>query len=114
MIIVAIIGSFSSRLVFDLINLYVLEVLMLTPSQLRLVTTAVGATSTILALPGGMLSDHYGRKKNILLGRTVSPISYGLVILATGFNNYFAIRVFNAAGISIGGSGMEAGGPSSR
>ncbi|MBD3205583.1 MFS transporter [Candidatus Bathyarchaeota archaeon] len=112
MIIVAIIGSFSSRLIFDLINLYALEVLMLSPSQLGLINTAVGATSTILALPGGMLSDRYGRKNNIMLGRTVSPISQGLVTLTSGFNGYFAVRIFNAAGIAIGGSGMEAGGPS--
>lgn len=112
MIIVAIIGSFSSRLIYDLINLYALEVLMLSPSQLGLINTAVGATSTILALPGGMLSDRYGRKNNIMLGRTVSPISQGLVTLTTGFNGYFAVRIFNAAGIAIGGSGMEAGGPS--
>lgn len=112
MIVVAIIGSFSSRLIFDLINLYALEVLLLSPSQLGLINTAVGVTSTILALPGGMLSDRYGRKNNIMLGRTVSPISQGLVTIATGFNSYFLIRIFNAAGIAIGGSGMEAGGPS--
>jgi MFS family permease len=112
MIAVAIIGSFSSRLVFDLINLYALEVLKLSPAQLGLVNTAVGATATVLALPGGMLSDKYGRKNNIMLGRTVSPISQGLVTLTGGFNSYFAVRVFNAAGIAVGGSGMEAGGPS--
>ncbi len=112
MIVVAIIGSFSSRLVSDLINLYALEVLRLSPSQLGLINTAVGATSTLLALPGGMMSDRYGRRNNIMLGRTVSPISQGLVTLAGGFNAYFAVRVFNAAGIAVGGSGMEAGGPS--
>ena len=112
MIIVAIIGSFSSRLIFDLINLYALEVLMLSPTQLGIINTAVGAAATALALPGGMLSDRYGRKNNIMLGRTVAPISQGLVTLAGGFNSYFAVRVFNAAGIAIGGSGMEAGGPS--
>ena len=112
MIVVAIIGSFSSRLVFDLINLYALEVLRLSPGQLGLINTAVGATSTLLALPGGMMSDRYGRRNNIMLGRTVSPISQGLVTLAGGFNSYFAVRVFNAAGIAIGGSGMETGGPS--
>jgi MFS family permease len=112
MMAVAIIGSFSSRLIFDLINLYALEVLRLSPGQLGLINTAVGATSTALALPGGMLSDRYGRKNNIMLGRVVSPISQGLVTLTGGFGSYFAVRVFNAAGIAVGGSGMEAGGPS--
>jgi len=112
MMAVAIIGSLSSRLVFDLINLYALEVLRLSPGQLGLINTAVGATATVLALPGGMLSDRYGRKNNIMLGRTVSPISQGLVTLTGGFGSYFVVRVFNAAGIAVGGSGMEAGGPS--
>jgi len=112
MMAVAIIGSFSSRLVYDLINLYALEVLALSPGQLGLINTAVGATATALALPGGMLSDRYGRKNNIMLGRTVSPISQGLVTLTGGFGSYFAVRVFNAAGTAVGGSGMEAGGPS--
>ncbi|MBM3292710.1 MFS transporter [Candidatus Bathyarchaeota archaeon] len=68
--------------------------------------------TTLLALPGGMLSDKYGRKNNIMLGRLVSPISQGIVTFANSYESYFAIRVFNGAAVALGGSGMEAGGPS--
>jgi len=112
MMVVAIIGSFSGRLVWDYTNLYALKILVLTPTQLGLITTVVSGLSSILALPGGMLSDRFGRKNNIMLGRTVSPISQGLISIATGYASYFAIMVFNGSAIALGGSGMDYGGPS--
>lgn len=96
----------------DFTNLYALNVLDISPSELGLITAVVSGISAVLALPGGMLSDRHGRKNNIMLGRAVAPISQGLVSISTGFQDYFAIRVFNGAAIAIGGSGMEAGGPS--
>jgi len=112
MTIVAIIGSFSGRLVWDFANLYALDIIKLTPSQLGVMTSTVFGMTTLLALPGGMLSDKYGRKNNIMLGRLVSPISQGIVTFANSYESYFAIRVFNGAAVALGGSGMEAGGPS--
>ena len=112
MIVVAIIGSFSSRLVFDFINLYALDVLNISPAQYGLITTVCGGIASILALPGGMLSDKYGRKNNIMIGRVVAPISQGLVTATWGFESYFIVRVFNSTGIAIGGGGMDTGGPS--
>ncbi len=112
MIVVAIIGSFSSRLVFDFINLYALDVLHLSPSQYGFITTVCGGIAAILALPGGMLSDKHGRKNNIMIGRLVAPISQGLVTFTWSYESYFAVRAFNSTGIAIGGGGMEAGGPS--
>jgi MFS family permease len=112
MIVVAIIGSFSSRLIFDFINLYALDVLLLSPSQYGFITTVCGGIAALLALPGGMLSDKYGRKNNIMIGRLVAPISQGLVTATWGYESYFAVRAFNSMGIAIGGGGMEAGGPS--
>ncbi|MCX6642974.1 MAG: MFS transporter [Candidatus Bathyarchaeota archaeon] len=112
MLVVAVIGSFSGRLVWDYTNLYALKVLMLTPTQLGLITTVVSGLSAVLALPGGMLSDRFGRKNNIMLGRTVAPISQGLISIAAGYEQLFAIRIFNGAAIALGGSGMDYGGPS--
>jgi MFS family permease len=96
----------------DFTNLYALDILNIAPSQLGLITCLVSGLSAILALPGGMLSDRYGRKNNIMLGRVVAPISQGLISISSGYENYFAVRMFNGAAIAIGGSGMEAGGPS--
>ncbi len=112
MIVVAIIGSFSSRLVFDFTSLYALEVVKVTPSQFGLINTVCGFAAVLLALPGGMMSDSFGRKNNIMLGRTVSAISQGLISIASSYQVFFGVRVFNQSAMAIGGSGMEAGGPS--
>ena len=47
-----------------------------------------------------------------MLGRTITPISQGLISISTGYESLFAVRTFNSAAMAIGGSGMEAGGPS--
>jgi len=112
MTIVGIIGSFSGRLVWDYTTLYALKIIAITPVQLGLITTVTGAISAVLALPGGMLSDRYGRKNNIMLGRTVSAFSQGFIALSTGYESYFAVRAFYAGGMAVGGSGMDVGGPS--
>jgi DHA1 family tetracycline resistance protein-like MFS transporter len=112
MMVVAIIGSFSSRLVFDFTSLYALDVIKVSPSQFGIISTVCGGITVLLALPGGMMSDRFGRKNNIMLGRTISPISQGLISVATGYESLFAARAFNSAAMAIGGSGMEAGGPS--
>lgn len=50
MSIVAIIGSFSSRLIMDFTNLYALDILNISPSQLGLITCLVSGLSAMLAL----------------------------------------------------------------
>ncbi len=112
MMAVSVFGSFSARLVMDFTNLYALEVVGLTNTQLGFVTTIVGAISALLALPGGMLSDRYGRKNNIMLSRTVSPITQYLMTVTTGFESYALVRAFNGVGLALGGGGMYTGGPS--
>lgn len=112
MMVVSVFGSFSARLVMDFTNLYALEVVRLTNTQLGFITTIVGAISALLALPGGMLSDRYGRKNNIMLSRTVSPITQYLMTISTGFETYALVRAFNGVGLALGGGGMYTGGPS--
>lgn len=112
MMVVSIIASFSGRLVMDFTSLYALEVIRVTPVQLGLINTIVGIISVALALPGGMLSDRYGRKKNIMVSRVVSPVTQYLFTVATGFETYTVIRAFNSVGLAFGGGGLTTGGPS--
>lgn len=112
MMAVSVFGSFSARLVMDFTNLYALEVVRLTNTQLGFVTTMVGSISALLALPGGMLSDRYGRKNNIMLSRTVSPITQYLMTVTSSFDAYALVRAFNGVGLALGGGGMYTGGPS--
>jgi DHA1 family tetracycline resistance protein-like MFS transporter len=112
MLIVAIIGSFSGRLVMDFMNLYALDILKITPTQLGLVSTIVGAISALLSLPSGLLSDKYGRKNNIMASRVTNPLTQWILAYATNFEVYASARFLNGFALALGGGGQYAGGPS--
>lgn len=112
MLVVAIIGSFSARLVMDFMNLYALDVVKISNTQLGLISTGVGLLTAFLALPGGMLSDKYGRKNNIMLARVTNPLTQWALIYAVDFNGYALTRYLNGAAAALGGAMMGAGGPS--
>ncbi|MBN1681996.1 MFS transporter [Candidatus Bathyarchaeota archaeon] len=111
MLVVAILGSISMRLVMNLGNLYALDILKLTNTQLGVITTVVGIISTIFALPSGMISDKYGRKNNIMLSRISNPITMMLIANTTSFEAYSFVRYANGLAMAIGGGGIAAGGP---
>ncbi|HUS77186.1 MAG TPA: MFS transporter [Patescibacteria group bacterium] len=111
MVLVAILGSFGMRLVWDFMSIYAVEIIGLSNTQLGLVQTTGGIVAAILAMPGGMMSDKFGRKPMILVSRITSPIATAAVTLAATFNQYFLIQFVNSIGNSLGGGGMYAGGP---
>jgi MFS family permease len=110
MMIVSIIGSFSGRLVADYTNLYALDILKITPTQLGIISSVAGLVQTVLTLPSGMLSDKYGRKNNIMVSRVVSPVTQYFMAAVSGFYPYMMVRSFNAIGLAFGGGGVRAGG----
>ena len=112
MLLVAIIGSFSARLVMDFTNLYALEVLKLSNTQLGIVTTVAGAISTLIALPAGMLSDTYGRKNNIMVARLSNPVTQWILAYATDYTGYSVARYINGVAQAFGGGNQTSGGPS--
>ncbi len=112
MILVAMIGSFSSRLVFDFTNLYALDVIKMSNTQLGLIQTVVGIMMVGFSIPGGMLSDKYGRKGNIMASRVMNPITQWIIAYATTFEFYASGRLLNGVAMALGGGGQQAGGPS--
>lgn len=110
MIVVSIIGSFSGRLVFDYTNLYALDILKITPTQLGIITSVAALVQMVLTLPSGMLSDKYGRKNNIMVSRVVAPVTQYFMSTVYGFTPYMFVRSFNAVGLAFGGGGVQAGG----
>ena len=110
MMIVSIIGSFSGRLVFDYINLYALDILKITPTQLGIITSLAGLVQMTLTLPSGMIADKYGRKNNIMASRVIAPATQYLMVAVHGFTPYLAVMSINAAGIAFGGGGVQPGG----
>lgn len=111
LVVVAILGSFGMRLVWEFMSIYAVEIVGLTNTQLGLVQTTGGIVSTVLALPGGMLSDRFGRKPLILTSRLILPLTTFAVTLATNFQQYYLISIVSAIGNSLGGGGMWGGGP---
>jgi MFS family permease len=113
MILVAVLSAFAARMVYDLVPLYARDVIGLTYSQLGIVTTVGGIITTVLAMPGGMLSDRVGRKPVISLSRVLTPISMFGVTISKGFSQYLVSYGTNALSEALGGGGRmgNAGGP---
>lgn len=113
MILVAVLSAFAARMVFDLVALYARDVIGLSYAQLGIVTTVGGIITTVLAMPGGMLSDRIGRKPVISLSRLLTPISMLGITLSQGFYHYLVSYGTNALSEALGGGGRmgSAGGP---
>ncbi|MCX6642007.1 MAG: MFS transporter, partial [Candidatus Bathyarchaeota archaeon] len=109
---VAVIGSFSARLVMDFTNLYALNIIKMTNTELGFISTIVGIFMALLAFPGGMLSDKYGRKNNIMLSRITNPLTQWIIAYATTYQIYAGARYLNGIAQALGGGGVYAGGPS--
>ncbi|MCW4013599.1 MAG: MFS transporter [Candidatus Bathyarchaeota archaeon] len=113
MVLVAVLSAFAARMVYDLVALYARDVIGLSYAQLGIVTTVGGIITTVLAMPGGMLSDRIGRKPVISLSRVLTPISMFGVTLSKGFYHYLVSYGTNALSEALGGGGRmgSAGGP---
>jgi len=84
----------------------------LSSSQYGLITTVGAIFNTVLAMPGGLLSDRFGRKPMILLSRITGPLSLGLIPFTYSFETFFGSRILNNIGAALGGGGRgRAGGP---
>jgi len=113
MVVVAVLGSFGTRMVMDFSSIYAVEIIGLSNTQLGLVSTTAGFITAVLALPGGMLSDRFGRKPMIVMSRATMPISLFFVTLSTNFQQYFIVQGLNSFANALGGGGGRgrAGGP---
>jgi len=113
MVLVAVISAFAARMVYDLGALYARDIIGLSYSQLGIITTVGGIITTVLAMPGGMLSDRIGRKPVISLSRLLTPLSMFGVTLSQGFYQYLVSYGTNALSEALGGGGRmgSAGGP---
>jgi len=111
MVVVAILGSFGMRMVWEFMSIYAVEIVGLSNTQLGLVQTTGGVIAMALAMPGGMLSDRLGRKPLILLSRIISPLTTYAITLVTSFEQYYLVSIVSNIGNALGGGGMWAGGP---
>ena len=110
MVVVAILGSVGQRMVMDFLPLYAVEHVGITNTQLGLVRTVSGIITVALAMPGGMISDRFGRKPVILLSRVVTPVSQFVVTFAKSFPQYILIQGTRSLADALGGGGRGGGG----
>jgi MFS family permease len=112
MMIVAVMGSFGMRMVWEFLPIYAVEVVGLSNTQLGIVETTVGLIATFLALPGGMLSDQFGRKPMILVSRVLKPFTMLGITLSKNYLVFFMVRSISSVADAFGGgAGIYAGGP---
>lgn len=112
MMVVATLGGFALRLVMPFMSIYAIDIIGLTNTQLGLVQTLSSIISTLLSMPGGMLSDRFGRKPIILATRCITPLTTWGITIAKNFLQYLTTQFIGSVGAALGGGIYGfAGGP---
>ena len=111
MVLVETLGAFGSGIVFSLVPIYARDYIGLSYTQLGIVMTVGGVITTILAMPGGMLSDRVGRKPVISLSRILPSTALIGITFAQSFSHYVFTQVLSAVSQALGGGSRMGGGP---
>jgi MFS family permease len=101
---VAALSGFAMRTVWSFMVIYAVEVVGLTKTQWGLIGTIVSIISTVLTIPGGVLSDRIGRKPCITVSKVLSPLSTIGFTLSTNFWQLTLAR--SMAGVAQGFGGV--------
>jgi MFS family permease len=100
------------RMVQPFLVVYAVNVIELTKTRWGVIQTALGIISAVLALPGGMFSDRFGRRLSILIARFLSPFNWISLFLLRDFNQLLLLQVLIGIGIGLSGGGdIAMGGP---
>lgn len=111
MAVVSTVSSFAMNLVMQFMSVYAHDVVMLSNTQIGLVTTVNSVLAMVLSLPGGLLSDRFGRKPLIVSTMLTTPISTWAVTLVSigdpsfSFLQYLMIQLINGIIVGLGGGG---------
>jgi MFS family permease len=114
MVVVAVMGGFSFRMVVQFIPIYAQNSLLFTSTEIGVAQTAGSIVSSLLILPIGMLADRIGRKPLITMAQAMQPLTtWAIVLVGVGnFSQYLAIRMISGVGSALGGAFYGfAGGP---
>lgn len=111
MIVIAAFSGFSTFVAFVarslLIPLYGMNALSLSATEVGLILSFCTVLNIIVAMPGGMIVDKYGRKVGITLSLMVSALSYALIPFSTDFVSLLLwVALMGVAGGIGGGASM--------
>ena len=111
LIVVAAFSAFAFRLVNNFMAIYATKQLHLTNTEWGVVTMIVGLTSTLLTIPGSIISDRVGRKPGIMASLGLLPLQFFGFTIAGGFMGLMGARFLGGVSEGFGGAvtGIEGG-----
>jgi MFS family permease len=111
LIVVAAFSAFAFRLVNNFMAIYATEQLRLTNTQWGIVTMMVSLVSTLLTIPGSIISDRVGRKPGIMTSLGLLPLQFFGFTIAGGFMGLMGTRFLGGVSEGFGGAvtGIEGG-----
>ncbi len=111
LIVVAAFSAFAFRLVNNFMAIYATEQLRLTNTQWGIVTMMVRLVSTLLTIPGSIISDRVGRKPGIMASLGLLPLQFFGFTIAGGFMGLMGARFLGGVSEGFGGAvtGIEGG-----
>jgi MFS family permease len=111
LIMVAAFSAFAFRLVNNFMVIYATEQLHLTNTEWGIVTMMVGLVSTVLTIPGSIISDRVGRKPGIMASLGLLPLQFFGFTVAGGFMGLIGARFLGGVSEGFGGAvtGIEGG-----
>lgn len=105
MVVVSALSGFAIRLVMPFINIFAVEIIGLTNTQLGFIQTLSGVVTLFLSVPGGMAADRFGRKPVILISRIITPLTTWGITLVRFYWQFLFLQFISSIGTSLGGGG---------
>jgi multidrug resistance protein len=94
-------ASFAMGLVHPILPLFGSEVIGLDEASIGLIFGAMGVTRFVVKAPSGVLSDHVGRKKVIVMGLGVNGVFTAVISFARSFTTIVLPSVARAVGLGM-------------
>jgi MFS family permease len=111
LILVAGFSAFAFRVAGQFMVVYATRVIGLSKTEWGIVTTVVMVISTLLTIPGSIISDRIGRKPGIMVSLGLLPLQFLGLTLAGSFGGVMGARVLGGVSEGFGGAvtGIEGG-----
>jgi len=113
MLVASIITQFAANLTSAYVVIYAVDIIGLTKTEWGIITTIMNTLSLITAIPGGMISDRFDKRKLLAFSRAIEPVTNIGYITLRNIWQIIAVRVIAGAAMGVSGANVEGmlGGP---
>ena len=113
MLVASIITQFAANLTSAYIVIYAVDIIGLTKTEWGIITTIMSTLSLLTAIPGGMISDRFDKRKLLAFSRAIEPATNIGYITFRNIWQIISVRVVAGAAMGISGANVEGmlGGP---